>query len=78
MTRAARSPTFVCATRWHRGTEGGWTTYLPTGEVMTVYDASLNYKQDGFTADRFGGKGLWYGRFAGQAAKGTLLQVSKW
>lgn len=25
------------------GTEGGYTTYLPTGEVMSIYDASLRY-----------------------------------
>ncbi len=29
------------------GTEGGWTTYLPTGEVMSIYDAAKKYKVDG-------------------------------
>jgi aconitate hydratase len=26
------------------GTEGGWTTYQPDGEVMTIYDAAMTYK----------------------------------
>ncbi|MGG3924257.1 aconitate hydratase AcnA, partial [Geobacillus thermodenitrificans] len=29
------------------GTEGGYTTYWPTGEVMSIYDACMKYKQDG-------------------------------
>ncbi len=29
------------------GTEGGVTTYLPTGEQMSIYDASLKYKESG-------------------------------
>jgi aconitate hydratase len=29
------------------GTEGGWTTYLPTNEVMPIFDASQKYKADG-------------------------------
>jgi len=29
------------------GTEGGVTTYLPTGEVMSIYDAAVAYKQQG-------------------------------
>jgi len=27
------------------GTEGGVTRYLPTGEVMSIYDASMKYQQ---------------------------------
>jgi len=27
------------------GTEGGVTTYLPTGEVMSIYDASMKYQE---------------------------------
>ena len=26
------------------GTEGGWTTYQPAGEVMTIYDAAMEYQ----------------------------------
>ena len=29
------------------GTEGGWTTLLPEGEVMTIYDASVRYRAAG-------------------------------
>ena len=29
------------------GTEGGWTTYQPGGEVMTIYDAAMKYKAAG-------------------------------
>ena len=29
------------------GTEGGWTTLLPEGEVMTIYDASVRYRDAG-------------------------------
>ena len=29
------------------GTEGGVTTYLPTDEVMSIYDASMKYQAEG-------------------------------
>jgi len=29
------------------GTEGGWTTLLPSDEVMTIYDASVRYRDAG-------------------------------
>ncbi len=29
------------------GTEGGWTTLLPDGEVMTIYEASMKYQASG-------------------------------
>ena len=28
------------------GTEGGITSYLPTGEQMSIYDAAMRYKAD--------------------------------
>ncbi|MGH8035413.1 MAG: aconitase family protein, partial [Lysobacterales bacterium] len=28
------------------GTEGGWTTYQPGGEQMTIYDAAMKYKSE--------------------------------
>ena len=55
------------------GTEGGWTTYLPTGEVMTMYDASLKYKEDGTPGVVIGGKDYGMGSSRDWAAKGTLL-----
>ncbi len=29
------------------GTEGGYTTYWPTGEVTSIFDACMKYKEDG-------------------------------
>ena len=55
------------------GTEGGWTTYLPTGEVMPIYDASLQYKADGTPLVVLAGKDYGMGSSRDWAAKGTLL-----
>lgn len=55
------------------GTEGGWTTYLPTNEVMTMYDASLKYKEDGTPLVVLAGKDYGMGSSRDWAAKGTLL-----
>lgn len=54
-------------------TEGGYTTYLPTGEVMTMYDASLKYKEDGTPLVVLAGKDYGMGSSRDWAAKGTLL-----
>jgi aconitate hydratase len=29
------------------GREGGWTKHLPSGDLMTIYDASVRYKEEG-------------------------------
>ncbi len=55
------------------GTEGGWSTYLPTNEVMTMYDASLKYKADGTPLVVLAGKDYGMGSSRDWAAKGTLL-----
>jgi aconitate hydratase len=55
------------------GTEGGWTTYLPDNEVMTMYDASLKYKEDGTPLVVLAGKDYGMGSSRDWAAKGTLL-----
>ncbi|MCB9418375.1 MAG: aconitate hydratase AcnA [Ardenticatenaceae bacterium] len=55
------------------GTEGGWSTYLPSGEVMTMYDASLKYKADGTPLVVLAGKDYGMGSSRDWAAKGTLL-----
>jgi aconitate hydratase len=55
------------------GTEGGWSTYLPTDEVMTMYDASLKYKEDGTPLVVLAGKDYGMGSSRDWAAKGTLL-----
>jgi aconitate hydratase len=55
------------------GTEGGYATYLPNGEVTTMYDASLKYKADGTPLVVLAGKDYGMGSSRDWAAKGTLL-----
>ena len=53
--------------------EGGWTTYIPTGEEMTVFDASMKYQKEGTPLVVIGGKEYGSGSSRDWAAKGTLL-----
>ena len=55
------------------GTEGGWTTYLPTDEVMTIYEASQKYQADQTPLLVLGGKEYGSGSSRDWAAKGTIL-----
>jgi aconitate hydratase len=55
------------------GTEGGWTTYLPDGDVMTIYDAAMKYKAAGVPLVILAGKEYGSGSSRDWAAKGTLL-----
>jgi len=55
------------------GTEGGWTTYLPTGEVMAVYDAAMKYMEDDVPLVVLAGNDYGMGSSRDWAAKGTLL-----
>ena len=55
------------------GTEGGWTTHIPTGDVMSIYDASMQYQQDDTPLIVVGGKEYGTGSSRDWAAKGTLL-----
>jgi len=55
------------------GTEGGWTTYLPDGGVMTIYDAAMAYKAAGVPLVILAGKEYGSGSSRDWAAKGTLL-----
>lgn len=55
------------------GTEGGWTTYLPDDEVMTVYEAAMKYEEDGTALLVIAGKDYGMGSSRDWAAKGTLL-----
>ncbi|WP_044894124.1 aconitate hydratase AcnA [Bacillus alveayuensis] len=55
------------------GTEGGYTTYWPTGEVMSIYDACMKYKQDGTGLVVLAGKDYGMGSSRDWAAKGTFL-----
>ncbi|WP_442603013.1 aconitate hydratase AcnA [Paenibacillus sp. KN14-4R] len=55
------------------GTEGGVTTYLPTGEVMSIYDASMKYQASGTPLVVIAGKEYGTGSSRDWAAKGTFL-----
>jgi aconitate hydratase len=55
------------------GTEGGWTTYMPAGEVMTIYDAAMKYKSARVPLVILAGKEYGSGSSRDWAAKGTLL-----
>ncbi len=59
------------------GTEGGWTTYLPTNTVMPIYDASLKYKEVGTPLLVIAGKEYGTGSSRDWAAKGTMLLGAK-
>lgn len=55
------------------GTEGGVTRYQPSGEEMTIYDASLKYKQEGVSLIVLAGKEYGTGSSRDWAAKGTYM-----
>jgi aconitate hydratase len=55
------------------GTEGGWTTLLPSDEVMTIYDASVRYRETNVPLMVIAGKEYGSGSSRDWAAKGTLL-----
>jgi aconitate hydratase len=55
------------------GTEGGWTVLLPQDEVMTIYEASVKYRQSGVPLVVIAGKEYGSGSSRDWAAKGTLL-----
>jgi aconitate hydratase len=55
------------------GTEGGVTTALPSGEQMSIYDASRQYIEAGIPLVVLGGKEYGSGSSRDWAAKGTAL-----
>lgn len=55
------------------GTEGGFTTYWPTDEVMPIYDAAMKYKEDGTGLVVLAGNDYGMGSSRDWAAKGTNL-----
>jgi aconitate hydratase len=55
------------------GTEGCWTTYLPTSEKLSVYEASLKYKETQTPLIVLAGKEYGTGSSRDWAAKGTML-----
>ena len=55
------------------GTEGGWTTYQPGGEQMSIYDASVKYREAGVPLIIIAGKEYGSGSSRDWAAKGPKL-----
>lgn len=55
------------------GTEGGYTTYFPTNEVMSIYDAAMKYQNDNQALVVIAGKEYGTGSSRDWAAKGTFL-----
>ena len=55
------------------GTEGGFTTHLPTGEVTTIFDASRRYISEDTDLIVLAGSQYGTGSSRDWAAKGTLL-----
>jgi aconitate hydratase len=56
------------------GTEGGVTRHLPDGELMTIYDAAMQYKQEGVPLVVLAGAEYGSGSSRDWAAKGPFLQ----
>ena len=54
-------------------TEGGWTTDFTDGEIKTIYEASLSYRERGVPLIVIAGKDYGMGSSRDWAAKGTLL-----
>ena len=55
------------------GTEGGFTTHFPTGEVLSIYDAALQYGEESTPLVVLAGSQYGTGSSRDWAAKGTLL-----
>lgn len=55
------------------GTEGSYTTYFPTNEVLSIYDAAMKYKADKQGLIVLAGKDYGMGSSRDWAAKGTNL-----
>ena len=55
------------------GTEGGVTKYIPTGEIMSIFDAAEKYKADDKDLVVFAGGLYGNGSSRDWAAKGTIL-----
>ena len=55
------------------GTEGGFTTYWPTKEIMPIYDACMKYQEEGTGLVVLAGNDYGMGSSRDWAAKGTNL-----
>ena len=55
------------------GTEGGWTTHIPSGEKLSIYDAAVRYQEERTPLIILAGKEYGAGSSRDWAAKGTAL-----
>jgi aconitate hydratase len=55
------------------GTEGGWTRHMPDGQQMTIYDAAMQYAEEGVPLVVVAGKEYGTGSSRDWAAKGVKL-----
>jgi len=55
------------------GKEGNWTRYFPTGEIMSIWEASMRYQEQGTDLIVLAGKEYGTGSSRDWAAKGTLM-----
>ncbi|MBV9880985.1 MAG: aconitate hydratase AcnA [Gemmatirosa sp.] len=55
------------------GTEGGWTTVAPGGDVVSIYDAAMRYQKESTPLVIVAGKEYGTGSSRDWAAKGTVL-----
>jgi aconitate hydratase len=55
------------------GTEGSWTTHLPSGDVTSVFDAAERYHAEGVPLAVLAGKEYGSGSSRDWAAKGPML-----
>ena len=55
------------------GTEGGWTLHLPDGELMSIYEAAMRYRDEGVPLVILAGREYGTGSSRDWAAKGPSL-----
>ena len=55
------------------GTEGPWTVHLPSGEKMSIFDASMRYQAEGTPLVVIAGREYGSGSSRDWAAKGSAL-----
>ncbi len=55
------------------GTEGGWTCHQPSGEQLSIFDASVKYREEGTPLVVIAGSEYGTGSSRDWAAKGTVL-----
>ncbi|OTA40789.1 MAG: hypothetical protein A6D92_13250 [Symbiobacterium thermophilum] len=57
------------------GKEGGYTKYLPTGEIMPIWDAAVKYMETGTPLVVIAGKDYGMGSSRDWAAKGVCSRA---